>query len=65
MMEVRRERKIKNMNNTIRQIFKETSNFINKEIKISGWVKTLRDSKVFGFIELNDGTFFKNLQVVF
>jgi len=34
------------------------------EISVSGWVRTVRDSKAFAFIELNDGTFFKNLQVV-
>ena len=33
-------------------------------ITVEGWVRTLRDSKAFAFIELNDGTFFKNLQVV-
>ena len=37
----------------------------DKNIIIEGWVKTLRDSKTFGFIELNDGTFFKNIQIVF
>ena len=50
---------------TVKKLFKETSNFENKNIIIEGWVKTLRDSKTFGFIELNDGTFFKNIQVVF
>jgi asparaginyl-tRNA synthetase len=35
-----------------------------KEFAISGWVRTVRDSKAFGFIELNDGTSFKNLQIV-
>ena len=50
---------------TVRNLFKETNKFKNKEITIEGWVKTLRDSKTFGFIELNDGTFFKNVQVVF
>ena len=50
---------------TVRNLFKETKKFENKEITIEGWVKTLRDSKTFGFIELNDGTFFKNVQVVF
>lgn len=35
-----------------------------EKIKVSGWVKTLRDSKAFAFIELNDGSFFKSLQVV-
>ena len=35
-----------------------------KECVVSGWVRTVRDSKAFGFIELNDGTYFKNLQLV-
>ena len=52
-------------NTMIRQIFKETSKFMGKEIKLSGWIRTLRDSKNFGFIEINDGTFFKNVQIVF
>ncbi len=50
---------------TVRNLFKETEKFEGKEITIAGWVKTLRDSKTFGFIELNDGTFFKNIQIVF
>ena len=50
---------------TVRKLYKETNNFADKDIIIEGWVKTLRDSKTFGFIELNDGTFFKNVQVVF
>lgn len=53
------------VNTTVRQIYKETGNYINRTIGISGWVRTIRDSKTFGFIELNDGTFFKNLQIVF
>jgi asparaginyl-tRNA synthetase len=48
----------------IKQIFKNSTEYLNKEIKVSGWVRTIRDSKTFGFIELNDGSFFKNLQVV-
>lgn len=50
---------------TIREIFKEPEKFLNKEIKIEGWIRTLRASKNFGFIEVNDGTYFKNIQVVF
>ena len=50
---------------TVRNLYKETENFKDKNIIIEGWVKTLRASKTFGFIELNDGTFFKNVQVVF
>ena len=52
-------------NITVRNLYKKTENFKNENIIIEGWVKTLRDSKTFGFIELNDGTFFKNVQVVF
>lgn len=50
---------------TVRQIFRETDTLLNKKIKVGGWVRTIRDSKTFGFIELNDGSFFKNLQIVF
>lgn len=50
---------------TIRDLYKTTNNFANHEITIEGWVRTVRDSKNFGFIELNDGTFFKNIQIVF
>src|SRR5690554_626943 len=48
----------------IKKIFRETQEYLGNEIRVSGWVRTLRDSKAFGFIELNDGSFFKNLQVV-
>ena len=47
----------------IRQLFRETP-ADGAEVTVHGWVRTLRDSKVFAFIELNDGTFFKNVQVV-
>ncbi len=50
---------------TIREIFRETDKYLNKEVEIQGWIRTLRSSKKFGFIEVNDGTFFKNIQVVF
>ena len=33
-------------------------------MRVSGWIRTIRDTKRFAFIELNDGTFFKNLQIV-
>ncbi|MHB1651808.1 MAG: asparagine--tRNA ligase [Desulfitobacteriaceae bacterium] len=49
----------------VKQIFRNTPTYIAKQIKVSGWVRTVRTSKAFGFIELNDGTFFENLQVVF
>ena len=49
----------------IKDLFRNTNNYIDTEVSIDGWVKTVRDSKTFGFIELNDGTFFKNVQTVF
>ncbi len=52
-------------NITVKNLYKSTDKFVNQEITIEGWVKTVRDSKNFGFIELNDGTFFKNVQIVF
>jgi asparaginyl-tRNA synthetase len=50
---------------TIRKIYRESANHIGRVVNVSGWVRTVRSSKTFGFIELNDGTFFKNLQIVF
>lgn len=47
----------------VRQLFRETPTD-GTEVTVSGWVRTLRDSKAFAFIELNDGSFFKNVQVV-
>ena len=52
-------------NTLIKDLFRNKEKYDGKEIQVSGWVRTLRDSKTFGFIELNDGSFFKNLQIVF
>ncbi len=52
-------------NLVVKELFRNPENYYDKEITLSGWVKTLRDSKNFGFIELNDGSFFKNIQIVF
>ncbi|MBE6020372.1 MAG: asparagine--tRNA ligase [Clostridiales bacterium] len=49
----------------IRQIFRNTDEYAGKEITVRGWVRTNRSSNKFGFIELNDGTFFKSVQVVY
>lgn len=46
-------------------MYREAGLHYGKEVEVSGWVRTIRDSKTFGFIELNDGSFFKNLQIVF
>ena len=53
------------MKTTVKSLFANPEQFADKEISISGWVRTIRSSNVFGFIEINDGTFFKNIQVVF
>lgn len=49
----------------IRQLFAEQDSFADKQVIVCGWAKTIRDSKVFGFIELNDGSCFRSVQVVF
>jgi len=53
------------MKTDIRSIYTDTKTYADKEVEISGWVRTARDSKTFGFIELNDGSFFKNIQIVY
>lgn len=50
---------------TVKKLYREDKAFYGQKVQVSGWVRTLRASNAFGFIELNDGTFFKNLQVVF
>ena len=45
----------------VKELFKNTEEYINKEVTVGGWVRSIRDSKTFGFIVLNDGTFFQSL----
>ena len=52
-------------NITIKELYRNSENYYSKEVQVSGWIRTVRDSKTFGFIEINDGSFFKNLQIVF
>lgn len=52
-------------NTLVKNLYRNTSSFLEKDLQVSGWVKTVRDSKNFGFIELNDGSFYNNLQIVF
>ncbi|MCR5482359.1 MAG: asparagine--tRNA ligase [Clostridia bacterium] len=49
----------------LRQLFRNTKEYAGKDIVIRGWIRTNRNSNKFGFIELNDGTFFKSVQVVY
>jgi asparaginyl-tRNA synthetase len=53
------------MNVSVRQLYRSTADYAGQLITVSGWVRTIRDQKQFGFISLNDGTFFLPLQVVF
>lgn len=50
---------------TIRELYKKQKYYIDKKVTVGGWVRSIRDSKTFGFIVVNDGTFFSPLQVVY
>ena len=50
---------------TVRELFKNTAAYAGKEIEVGGWVRSIRASKQFGFIVLNDGTYFTPVQVVY
>jgi asparaginyl-tRNA synthetase len=50
---------------SIKSIFEGYESMIGSDLVIKGWIRSLRDSKTFGFIEVNDGSYLKNLQVVF
>ncbi len=49
----------------IKSLYRNSEEYLNKEITVVGWIRTIRTSSHFGFIELNDGGFFRNLQIVF
>ncbi len=49
----------------IKQLFAESDRYADKTVTVCGWARTIRDSKAFGFVELNDGSCFKSLQIVF
>lgn len=51
--------------NTVRDIFKNKDEYINKKVIIGGWIRSLRDSKTFGFIVINDGSYFQTIQIVY
>lgn len=50
---------------TVREIYKEREKYLDQEIRVGGWIRSIRDSKTFGFIVLHDGTFFETLQIVY
>ncbi len=49
----------------IKQILRAPEEYIGQRVELAGWIRNIRVSKQFGFIELNDGSFFQNLQIVF
>ncbi len=51
--------------NLIREIYADMDSFGGKKVVLGGWIRNIRDSKAFGFIDLNDGSCFKSAQVVF
>lgn len=53
------------MKQVVKSLYRETEKHLNTEVEISGWVRKIRAQKNFGFIEVNDGSFFKGVQIVF
>ena len=49
----------------VKDLYRNTEKYLNQEVTVTGWIRTIRTSSHFGFIELNDGGFFRNLQIVF
>lgn len=50
---------------TVRELFKEKEKYVGKKVTVGGWIRSIRDSKTFGFIVINDGSYFDTLQVVY
>ena len=50
---------------SVRELFKNTAAYADQEITVGGWVRNRRPSKQFGFIVLNDGTYFTPVQIVY
>lgn len=46
-------------------LYRDRESFCDKEVTVGGWVRSNRDSKNFGFLVINDGTFFEPLQIVY
>ena len=53
------------MKQLVKTLYRETEKYLGQEVELSGWVRKIRSQKNFGFIELNDGSFFKGVQIVF
>ncbi len=49
----------------IKELYRNSEQYIGKQVTVGGWIRSIRDSKTFGFIVVNDGTFFEPLQIVY
>lgn len=49
----------------IRDLYRDREKYVGTEVTVGGWIRSIRDSKTFGFIVVNDGTFFEPLQIVY
>ncbi|MEF9916495.1 MAG: asparagine--tRNA ligase [Lachnospiraceae bacterium] len=50
---------------TVKELYKNPECYLDKDVTVGGWIRSIRDSKAFGFIVLNDGSFFETLQIVY
>ena len=50
---------------TVKELYKNRVQYFDKEVTVGGWVRRNRDSKTFGFIVVNDGSYFETLQIVY
>ncbi|MCL2627503.1 MAG: asparagine--tRNA ligase [Oscillospiraceae bacterium] len=50
---------------TVKELYLNTDSYLEQDLTLCGWARTIRDMKAFGFIELSDGSFFKTVQIVF
>ena len=50
---------------TVRELYRNREEYLGRKVQVGGWVRSVRDSKSFGFLVLNDGTFFETLQIVY
>lgn len=50
---------------SIRDLFRDQTTYLDQTVTVGGWLRSVRDSKTFGFLVVNDGTFFEPLQVVY
>ncbi len=50
---------------TVKELYKDRAKYIDQTVEIGGWIRNVRDSKTFGFLVINDGTYFQTLQVVY